>query len=94
MPNSASRCTGVKRHRENLGPQSKVGFKDAIPAFQGEKFDPEHLMDLYKKAGAKYFVSMGVHHVNFDLWNSKHTRWNAVNRVPRRTSWACSAKQP
>ena len=39
--------------------------------------------DLYKKAGAKYFVSMGVHHDNFDLWNSKHTRWNAVNMGPQ-----------
>ena len=33
----------------------------------------------YKKAGAKYFMSMGVHVDNFDLWRSKHTRWNAVN---------------
>src|SRR6267143_401444 len=22
---------------------------------------------------------MGVHHDNFDMWNSKHNRWNAVN---------------
>jgi alpha-L-fucosidase len=41
-------------------------------------------MDLYKKAGAKYFVSMGVHHDNFDLWNSKYTRWNAVNMGPKK----------
>jgi len=73
-----------KWHREHFGPQSKVGFKDVIPTFKGEKFDPEHLMDLYHKAGAKYFVSMGVHHDNFDLWNSKHTRWNSVNMGPRK----------
>src|SRR5437762_4783666 len=47
-----------KWHRQNFGPQSKVGFKDVIATFKGEKFDPEHLMDLYHKAGAKYFVSM------------------------------------
>lgn len=63
-----------KWHRQNLGHQSKIGFKDVISTFKGEKFDPEHLMDLYRKASAKYFVSMGVHHDNFDLWNSKHTR--------------------
>jgi alpha-L-fucosidase len=73
-----------KWHRQNFGHQSKVGFKDVIPTFKGEKFDPEYLMDLYKKAGAKYFVSMGVHHDNFDLWNSKHTRWNAVNMGPKK----------
>ena len=27
---------------------------------------------------------MGVHHDNFDLWNSKHTRWNAVNMGPHK----------
>jgi alpha-L-fucosidase len=73
-----------KWHREHFGPQSKVGFKDVIPTFKGEKFDPEHLLDLYQKAGAKYFVSMGVHHDNFDMWNSKHTRWNAVNMGPKK----------
>jgi len=73
-----------KWHQQNFGHQSKVGFKDVIPTFKGEKFDPEHLLDLYKKAGAKYFMSMGVHHDNFDMWNSKHTRWNAVNMGPKK----------
>ena len=41
-------------------------------------------MRLYKKAGAKYFMSMGVHHDNFDLWNSKHNRWNAVAMGPKK----------
>ena len=41
-------------------------------------------MGLYKKAGAKYFMSMGVHHDNFDLWDSKYTRWNAVKMGPKR----------
>jgi alpha-L-fucosidase len=42
------------------------------------------LLSLYKKAGAKYFVSMGVHHDNFDLWNSKHNQWNAVKMGPKK----------
>jgi alpha-L-fucosidase len=41
-------------------------------------------MALYKKAGAKYFVSMGSHHDNFFLWNSKLHKWNAVNMGPKR----------
>ena len=41
-------------------------------------------MALYKKAGAKYFVSMGSHHDNFFLWNSKLHQWNAVNMGPKR----------
>lgn len=71
-------------HLEHYGHPSKFGFKDVIPTWKAEKFDPDYLMSLYKKAGAKYFVSMGVHHDNFDLWNSKHTRWNSVKMGPKK----------
>ena len=73
-----------KYHVEKYGHPSKVGFKDLIPAWKAEKFDPDHLMTLYKNAGAKYFVSMGVHHDNFDLWNSKLNKWNSVNMGPKK----------
>jgi alpha-L-fucosidase len=73
-----------KYHLEKYGHPSKFGFKDVIPTWKAERFDPDALMSLYKKAGAKYFVSMGVHHDNFDLWNSKFNRWNAVNMGPKR----------
>ncbi len=71
-------------HLKTYAHPSKFGFKDTIPAWKAEKFDPDHLMDLYKNAGAKYFMTMGVHHDNFDLWNSRHNRWNAVNMGPKK----------
>ena len=71
-------------HVETYGPPSKFGFKDTIPAWKAAKWDPDHLISMYKKAGAKYFVSMGCHHDNFDLWNSKYTRWNSVNMGPKK----------
>jgi len=70
-------------HVEHYGHPSKFGFKDTIPMWKAEKFDPAALIRLYKKAGARYFMTMGVHHDNFDLWNSKHNRWNAANMGPR-----------
>jgi alpha-L-fucosidase len=74
-----------KFHVEHYGHPSKVGFKDVITTFKAEKWDPEHLMDLYAKAGAKYFVSMGVHHDNFDMWNSRYqARWNAAKAGPNK----------
>jgi alpha-L-fucosidase len=69
---------------EHYGHPSKFGHKDLIQTWKGDKFDPDYLMGLYKKAGAKYFMSMGVHHDNFDLWNSKHTCWNSVNMGPKK----------
>ena len=69
-------------HTEHFGHPSKFGFKDTIPAWKAEKFDPAALIRRYKRAGAKYFMTMGCHHDNFDLWNSKHNRWNAVKMGP------------
>ena len=71
-------------HVETYGHPSKVGFKDLFDNWKAAKWDPDHLISLYKKAGAKYFVSMGVHHDNFDLWNSRYTRWNSVNMGPKK----------
>jgi alpha-L-fucosidase len=71
-------------HLANYGHPSKVGYKDIVGTWKAAKWDPDNLMSLYKKAGAQYFVSMGVHHDNFDLWDSRHTRWNAVQMGPKR----------
>ena len=83
-------------HLKRFGPQSKVGYKDLIHLYTADQWDPEHLMDLYQKAGAKYFFSMGVHHDNYDLWNSKYQpRWNAVSSGPRKDIvglWASAAR--
>jgi alpha-L-fucosidase len=71
-------------HVQRYGHPSKFGYKDTIPAWKGERFDPAALIKLYKAAGAKYFMSMGVHHDNFDLWDSRYQRWNAVKMGPQK----------
>ena len=73
-----------KYHLEHYGHPSEFGYKDIIPLWKAEKWDPDRLMSLYKKAGAQYFVSMGTHHDNFFLWNSKLHSWNSVNMGPKR----------
>jgi alpha-L-fucosidase len=73
-----------KYHVSTYGHPSKVGYKDLVNIWHADKWDADHLMNLYKKAGARYFFSMGVHHDNFDLWDSKYTRWNAVNMGPKK----------
>ena len=85
-----------KYHIEHYGHPSEFGYKDIIPLWKAEKWDPDKLMELYKKAGAKYFVSMGSHHDNFFLWNSKINRWNAVNTGPKKDvvgTWQQAAKK-
>jgi alpha-L-fucosidase len=83
-------------HLQHYGHPSTNGYKDIIPLWKAEKWDPDRLMALYKKAGAKYFVSMGSHHDNFYLWNSKLHKWNAVQMGPHRDvvgDWQKAAKK-
>jgi alpha-L-fucosidase len=85
-----------KAHLERFGHPSTNGWKDIIPLWKAEKWEPEKLMALYKKAGAKYFVSMGSHHDDFFLWNSKLHRWNSVQMGPHRDvvgEWQKAAKE-
>jgi alpha-L-fucosidase len=84
-----------KSHLERYGHPSKFGFKDVIHEWKAEKFDPEGLVALYKKAGAKYFFALANHHDNFDLWDSKYQPWNSVNLGPKKNlidGWAKAAR--
>jgi len=71
-------------HLKTFGHPSKFGFKDLIPLWKAERFDPDALVRVFKKAGARFVVPVAVHHDNFDLWDSKYQRWNAVNMGPKK----------
>ena len=75
---------GYDAHLKLYGHPSVHGFKDVLPCWKAEKWDPEKLMALYKKAGAKYFMAMGAHHDNFDCWDSKYQPWNSVKIGPKK----------
>ena len=71
-------------HVKTYGHPSEFGYKDFIPLWKAERFDPDALLALFKEAGAKYFTPCAVHHDNFDLWDSKHHEWNSVNMGPEK----------
>lgn len=85
-----------KHHVKHYGHPSEVGFKDIIPLFKAEKWDPDKLVALYKKIGAQYFFALGNHHDNMDLWDSKYQPWNSVNMGPKRdllAEWEKAARK-
>jgi alpha-L-fucosidase len=91
-----STADGYQRHLKEFGHPSKFGFKDLLPLFKAEKFDPEALMEEFKEMGGKLFLAMGVHHDNYDMWNSKYHRWNAVKIGPHKDIvglWQQAAKK-
>ena len=82
-------------HREKYGHPSQVGFKDVIPRWKAENWDPEKLVALYKRAGAQYFFALANHHDNLDLWDSKYQPWNSVRVGPQKdliAGWAKAAR--
>jgi alpha-L-fucosidase len=84
-----------KYHCAHYGHPSRVGFKDVIHQWKAENWDPDHLVGMYKAAGARFFVAMANHHDNFDNYNSRHQPWNSVNLGPRKDligGWAKAAR--
>jgi len=83
-------------HVAHYGHPSKFGYKDICHIWKAENWDPERLIQLYKKVGAKYFVALGNHHDNFDCWDSKYQPWNSVNIGPKKDIvgiWARTARE-
>lgn len=71
-------------HAENFGPQDQFGYKDFVPMFKAEKFDPNAWAALFKTAGARYVIPPAEHHDGFAMWDSALTRWDAKDMGPRR----------
>ena len=83
-------------HRDHYGHPSEVGFKDILPMFRAERWQPDSLVQFYKQVGARYFFALGNHHDNFDLWDSKYQPWNSSAIGPKRdllSGWAEAAKR-
>lgn len=83
-------------HVEHYGHPSEVGFKDIIPLFKAERWNPDSLVAFYKQIGAQYFFALGNHHDNFDLWDSQYQSWNSVNMGPKKDildGWAKAARK-
>ena len=71
-------------HTEHYGPPDTFGYKDFIPLFKAEHYDPYAWAELFKKSGARYVVPVAEHHDGFAMYDSALTRWNAKNMGPKR----------
>jgi alpha-L-fucosidase len=85
-----------EHHVRTYGHPSKTGFLDLIGRWRAEAWQPQTLIDLYRKAGARYFVSMANHHDNVDMFDSAHHGWNTTRIGPKRDivgTWARVARE-
>ena len=73
-----------RHHIATYGPQDKFGYKDFIPRFKAEKFDPAAWARLFKEAGAKYVIPVFEHHDGFSMYDCSISDWTAVKMGPHR----------
>ncbi|MDZ5645755.1 alpha-L-fucosidase [Nitrospirillum sp. BR 11828] len=73
-----------EHHIKTFGPQDKFGYKDFIPLFKAEKYDPRAWASLFRAAGAQYVVPVAEHHDGFALYDTKLSDWSSVRMGPKR----------
>ena len=71
--------------REKFGATPpEFGYKDMVPLFKAENWDPAEWARLFKQAGARYVIPTAEHHDGFMNWDSKLSPWSATSKGPMR----------
>ena len=86
---------GSKEYEHQLatfGPLTQFGYKDFIPHFTAEHFEPEKWAALFQESGAKYVVPVFEHHDGFAMYDSGLSDWTVVKMGPRRDVYGELAK--
>ena len=73
-----------QHHVKTWGDPKTFGYKDFIPMFRMENFDPAEWARLFREAGADYVVPVAEHHDGFQNYGSELSKWNAVEMGPHR----------
>lgn len=71
-------------HVRRFGHPSKFGYKDIVRLWRAERFEPERLMELYRRAGARYFLAQAMHHDHFFNFDSERNPYNSVKMGPKK----------
>lgn len=61
-----------RHHLATYGHPTHFGFIEFINRWRAEAFEPQRLARLFRRAGARYLMSMANHHDNFDAFDSAH----------------------
>lgn len=82
-------------HIRDFGHPSVVGYKELLRTWNPTALDPSVLVKTYSDAGARFLLIQGVHHDQFDNWNSRYQPWNAMKLGPKRDilgDWKTAAR--
>ena len=71
--------TNFIHHSKKYGDPKTHGYTEIIEAFSPTAFNAKAWAELFALSGAKFAGPVAMHHDNFAMWDSKATRWNAMN---------------
>ncbi len=69
-------------HIKTYGKHKDFGYKDFVPMFKAEKFDPAQWAELFKDAGARFVMPVAEHHDGFQMYDSNLSDWCASKKGP------------
>ena len=70
-------------HEKTYGKLHDFGYKDFLPMWHVDKFDPDEWAQLIIDSGARYAGPVSEHGDNFSMWNSKVNPINSMNYGPK-----------
>jgi len=73
-----------KHHVETYGPQTEFGYKDFLPMFGAENYDPDAWAALFQEAGARFVMPVAEHHDGFPMYDTDRSTWCAAKMGPKR----------
>jgi alpha-L-fucosidase len=65
-------------------PGTQFGYREFIPMFKAEKWNPDEWAALFKQSGADFAGPVAEHHDGFAMWDTKYSKWNAAKMGPKR----------
>ena len=71
-------------HLKHYGHPADRGFMEIQNLWKADRWDPARLLDLYKRAGIRYFMALANHHDNLDTYPSQYHPWNTTRVGPRK----------
>ena len=73
-----------EHHAKTWGDHKDFGYKDFIPLFRAERFDPDAWAEQLAASGAGYVFPVAEHHDGFQMYASDLSDWNAADMGPKR----------
>jgi len=73
-----------EHHVATYGPHTEFGYKDFVPRFTAEHFDPQEWAATFRRAGAQFVVPVAEHHDGFAMYDTARSRWKSSAMGPGR----------